>query len=206
MRKDLKYGTHNSGTSGKLVWWERIFSPLLNLTSRCQDKSIDEQLSDGIILFNFQICYYKHDWHFSHGLCIYEDMFINALNSIFKVLDDDKDKKIYIKLSLDKNFLLGQDIERYKDLVSSLSQFINEYYNNRLILISAIIEGSDILYKDESHGLSYSENYWSLGWAKLNKGLFNFLPLPRYHAKKYNCIYKEYCDKDVLMLDFYDIN
>ena len=46
------YGTHNSATGGKLVWWLRPFAWVINPTSKCQDNSIDEQLQDGVKLFN----------------------------------------------------------------------------------------------------------------------------------------------------------
>ena len=48
-------GTHNSGAGGRLVWWQRPFASLLHLTSRCQNRSIKEQLKDGVKLFNLQV-------------------------------------------------------------------------------------------------------------------------------------------------------
>jgi hypothetical protein len=49
----IKYlGTHNSGTSSKLVWWQRPLGWLLHLTSRCQTLSIEEQLKNNVRLFN----------------------------------------------------------------------------------------------------------------------------------------------------------
>ena len=49
----IKYlGTHNSGTSSKLVWWQRPFGYLLNSTSQCQTLSIEEQLKNFIRVFN----------------------------------------------------------------------------------------------------------------------------------------------------------
>ena len=126
MSKKLLFGTHNSGTSSKLVWWQYLFAPIMHLTSRCQSRSISEQISDGIVLFNFQICYYRGDWHFSHGLCIYEDKLFDALRLINEELSRDIDKKIYIQISLDKNFLVGQDKIEFDNLVSKL---LDEYKN-----------------------------------------------------------------------------
>ena len=41
-------GTHNSATSSKLVWWQRPLTWIIQPFSRCQSKSIDEQLKDGV--------------------------------------------------------------------------------------------------------------------------------------------------------------
>ena len=57
----IKYlGTHNFGTSSKLVWWQRPFGYLLNSTSQCQTLSIEEQLKNFVRVFNinFQIILY----------------------------------------------------------------------------------------------------------------------------------------------------
>lgn len=203
MSKKLLFGTHNSGTSSKLVWWQRMFGPLLHLTSRCQSRSISEQINDGIVLFNFQICYYKKEWHFSHGLCIYDDKLFDALHMIQDELARDSSKTIYIQLSLDKNFLLGQNVKKYKELVDLL---LKEYHNDRLIFLSCIIEKGEHLYSNNKHSLNYSEHYWTTSWAKSNNGSWiDMLPLPKRHAKKYNKEYKANCTKKILMLDFYEI-
>ena len=202
----LLYGTHNSGTSSSLVWWLRPFGYLLNLTSRCQSRSIVEQLEDGIVLFNFQVCYYRNDWHFSHGLCIYDGLLFDALREIIIYLHNCKDvnKKIYIQLSLDKNFLVGQNIKEYSKLVNYL---INELYNDRVIILWCVIEGDKFLYMNSNHGLNYSEKYWVKGFEidGYKKSLLDMLPLPKYHAKKFNKLYIDGCNKEVLMLDYYEI-
>jgi hypothetical protein len=203
MSKKLLFGTHNSGTSSKLVWWQYLFAPIMHLTSRCQSRSISEQISDGIVLFNFQVCYYRNDWHFSHGMCIYTDKLMDAIHMIQDELNKDKSKKIYIQLSLDKNFLLGQNIDEYKKLVNLL---ITEYSNDRLIFMSCIIEKGEIVYSNNNHWLKYEERYWTMGWAKINgKSWLDKLPFPKHHAKKYNKVYINECKKNVLMLDFYDM-
>ena len=112
------YGTHNSATGGKLIWWQRPFAWLLNTTSRCQNKSIEQQLRDGVKLFNLQITYYKGEWHFSHGLSIYEEKFIEALAKMRAVAT--KREPIYFQLYLDKNFFCGQNKEKFKKLVEDI--------------------------------------------------------------------------------------
>lgn len=203
MSKKLLFGTHNSGTSSKLVWWQRLFAPILHLTSRCQTRSISEQISDGIVLFNFQVCYYRNDWRFSHGMCIYTDKLMDAIHMIQDELKKDESKKIYIQLSLDKNFLIGQNIDEYKKLVDLL---ITEYSDDRLVFMSCIVEKGEVLYSNPKHSLKYVEHYWTMGWAKAyGTSWIDKLPLPKRHAKKYNKTYIEQCKKNVLMLDFYEI-
>ena len=200
---NILYGTHNSGTSSSLVWWQRLFSPFLHLTSRCQSRSISEQINDGIVLFNFQVCYYDNDWHFSHGLCIYDGLLFDAIHLIQDELKRDESKKIYIQLSLDKNFLVGQSIEEYDDLVELL---LSEYSSDRLIFLHCIIEGGEVLYSNPKSGLKYEEHYWTLTWGQsYGTSWIDKLPLPKRHAKKFNKSYKDNCKKDVLMLDFYEL-
>jgi hypothetical protein len=200
----LLYGTHNSGTGSNLVWWQCLFGGLLHLTSRCQSRSISEQLSDGIVLFNFQLCYYDKDWYFSHGLCIYDFKLFDALHLITEELSRDINKKIYIQVVLDKNFLVGQDIIKFKELVTLL---LDEYNSDRLVILWCLIEGeNNFLYYNNKNVLNYSEHYWTSVWGKEHGiSLLDRLPLPKRHAKKYNSEYKESCKTDVLMLDFYEL-
>ena len=82
--KRVILGTHNSATSGKTVWWQRLFSWAISPTSRCQTKSIEEQLLGGVRLFNLQVCRYKGEWHISHGLSIYEEKLFDVLDQMKK--------------------------------------------------------------------------------------------------------------------------
>lgn len=194
------FGTHNSGTGEKLVWWQRPFSFLLHLTSRCQSQTIDEQLKHGVKLFNFQITYYKNEWRFSHGLCIYD---INVEDVLKKLKKFSKlNKPIYYQLHLDKNFLLGQNVEEFKKLVNRLKKQSGAH------MLYAFIEGTnEYIYNSNSDiELDISEHYWSSYWGKYyGKSIIDRLPLPKRHAKKYNKKYKEENEFEYLMLDFYEI-
>ena len=115
----IKYlGTHNSGTSSKLVWWQRPFAWIMHLTSRCQTLSIEEQLKRNVRLFNLQITRYKKEWVFSHGLCIYTEKLYDALNNMVKYATEES--PVYFQLYLDKNFLLGQNKVEFRKLVDDL--------------------------------------------------------------------------------------
>lgn len=190
-------GTHNSATNGKLVWWQRPFALLLHLTSRCQTKSIEEQLNDGVRLFNLQVCRYKGEWHISHGLCIYEE-------KLFDVLDQMKKYKgIVFQLYLDKNFFVGQNKEEFMKLVGYVKK---KYCFPDFILQKAWIEGTNKYPHKTTYTLSIEEHYWSKGWASVfASSWLDKLPLPKRYAKKHNKAYKLACKSEYLMLDFYEL-
>lgn len=190
-------GTHNSFTSYPLVWWQRPISYILNLTSRCQNKNINEQLLDGVRLFNIQICKYRGQWRISHGLCIYDLELFSVLDTL--KLFSGKDK-IIIQLYLDKNFFVGQDEKGFYDLVGIIK---TKYCSPNFILQIAQIEGTSKYPHRTSYQLSVEEHYWSKSWAKNKKGIHK-LPLPKYHAKKFNKNYIDGCKSDYLMLDYYN--
>ena len=191
-------GTHNSATSGKLVWWLRPFAWLLHLTSCCQNRTIAEQLEDGVKLFNLQVCRYKGDWYISHGLCIYED-------KLFDILDQLKQyKNIVIQLYLDKNFFVKQNEGEFIKLVGEIKK---KYCSPNFILQTAWIEGTDKYPHKTGYKLNIEERYWSKIWAKNYGSLWiDKLPLPKRHAKRHNKNYKIACKSEYLMLDFYNID
>lgn len=194
-------GTHNSATSGKLVWWQRPFSWFIHLTSRCQDKSIKEQLEDGVRLFNLQVTKYKGEWVFSHGLAIYKEKLNDALSLFEKYAT--KENPIFFQLYLDDNLFLGQDDEEFCELSEILSLIYHKDYPVKLLY--TWIEGSKHYPYNSGISLSCEEHYWTLGWAKTYASSYiDYLPLPLYHAEEYNEIYKEICKAQYLMLDYYD--
>lgn len=194
------YGTHNSATSSKLVWWQRPFSWIINLTSKCQNKSIEQQLKDGVRLFNLQVTYYKNNWYFSHGLAIYEEDLFDVLK-LFKKYAKSEDP-IYFQLYLDKCFWTKQDQFEFAKLVSSVKY---EFCCPYLVMLTAWIEGTNKYPHKSSSKITIEEHYWSAGWAK-NKSWVDKIPLPKRHAKIYNQKYKDNCKAKYLMLDFYNIN
>ena len=190
-------GTHNSATSGKLVWWQRPFALLLHLTSRCQDRTIAEQLADGVRLFNLQVCWYKGEWHISHGLCIYEERLMDILAQLKAY------KGIVIQLYLDNNFWLKRSERAFVRLVGDIKK---NYCSPKFILQKAWIEGTEKYPHKTEYKLNIEEHYWSQGWASaFASSWLDKLPLPKRHAKKHNAAYKKACKSDYLMLDFYEL-
>lgn len=194
-------GTHNSATGGQLVWWLRPLAWLVNLTSKCQAKSIEEQLEDGVRLFNLQVTKYGGKWVFSHGTAIYKEELIPTLSLMW--LYATPEKPIYFQLVLDDNFLTGQPCEEFRKLV----QLIGEYRNGGNVRMHyAWIEGSEEYPYLSGIQLSCEEHYWTLSWAKrYAKSLLDWLPLPKRHARRYNAEYKKNCKREFLMLDFYEL-
>lgn len=197
----IKYlGSHNSGTSSKLVWWQRPFGWILHMTSRCQTLSIEEQLQCNVRLFNLQITMYKGEWVFSHGLCIYKDRVDDAIHKMFYYAT--KESPIYLQLSLDKNFILGQNKEEFRLYIEELRSRLK---NSFIYILSDIIEGTRDIHH-YGHSIDHAERYWSASWAKSNKKSWvDLIPLPKRHAKKYNKKYIEENESDYLMLDFVEI-
>lgn len=197
----IKYlGTHNSGTSSKLVWWQRPFGWLIHLTSRCQTLSIEEQLKNNVRFFNLQVTYYKGQWVFSHGVAIYTDKLLDAIELMEKYATPDC--PVYYQLFLDKNFLLGQNVDEFEKLVDHLL-----VTSNNVKMRYAYIEGTKkYSYRNTKDTVNCSEHYWTMSWAKVNKkSWIDLIPLPKRHAKKYNKEYIEQNKSDYLMLDFIEI-
>lgn len=195
------YGTHNSATSGKLVWWLWPIGGLINLTSKCQNRTIEEQLQDGVRLFNLQITRYKGEWVFSHGLAIYKE----KLNDVLKLFEKyaTQDNPVYFQLYLDDNLFLGQPCEEFRELSKMLAKIYHKDYPVKLLY--TWIEGSKEYPYNSGISISCEEHYWTLGWAKNNAlSIIDFLPLPKRHAEEWNAYYKINCKAEYLMLDFYE--
>lgn len=201
----FSFGTHNSGTAGPLVWWQWIFTWIFQLVSQCQDLSIKEQLDKGVKVFNFQVTYYMGEWHFSHGLCVYKEKLKDAIDLLYEHATEEN--PIYFQLYLDKNFFLGQNKEKFRELVLEELQFT---CGKKLPvkMLNAWIEGTDEYPYKSGIKIDLIEKYWTMTWGKnYGKNWIDRLPLPKRHAKKYNSQYKSDCkDKcKYLMLDFFEL-
>ena len=195
-------GTHNSATGGKLMWWLKPLAWIINPTSKCQDKTIADQLADGVKVFNLQVAKIGGKWKFTHGLAIYKEDFFDTL-SLMQLCASVKEP-IYFQLYNDKCFWTKRDLKEFEQLVEYVRK---NYCNSYFIMQSAWFEGSDVYPHKSNCNLQLEEHYWTLSWSKNNaKSWIDKLPLPKRHAKKYNNKYKKECTKQYLMLDFYDID
>ena len=194
------FGTHNSGTGGQLLWWLRPLAWVINPTSKCQDRTIQEQLIDGVKVFNLQVAYVNGKWRFTHGLAIYKEDVFETL-AMMKACAT-KEEPIYFQLYLDKCFWCKQDIEEFEYLIEIIK---NEYCNDCFFILSSWVEGTQY-YHDYGNNLFCAEYYWTLSWAKnAARKWYDKLPLPKFHAKRHNAIYKKECRSKYLMLDFYEL-
>ena len=109
--------------------------------------------------------------------------------------------KIIIQLYLDKNFFVKQDEKGFYDLIGVIK---TKYCSPNFILQLAWVEGTNKYPHRTSYQLNVEEHYWTKSWAKNKKGIHK-LPLPKYHAKKYNKQYKANNKHKYLMLDFYEL-
>lgn len=187
-------GTHNSGTGGKLLWWLKPLAWIINPTSKCQDKTIKEQLEDGVRFFNLQVARHNGVWRFSHGLAIYKEDVFETL-AVMKACAT-KEEPIYFQLYLDKCFWCKQDIEEFEFLIEIIKR---EYCDVNFVMLFAWVEGGED-YIDGTACYPFPE------WEEqmYGKTWIDKLPLPKRHAKMYNSKYKSECKKKYLMLDFYN--
>ena len=196
----MTLGTHNSATGGRLLWWLRPLAWVINPTSKCQDRTLVDQLSDGVKVFNLQVAYINGKWRFTHGLAIYKEDVLETL-AMMKACAT-KEEPIYFQLYLDRCFWCNQDEIKFVELIT---QIRNEFLDDKLMMFDPWVEGTNEHFKmgNVFEKISLEEHYWTLSWGK-DKTFLDKLPLPRRHAHKYNKIYIKNCSSDYLMLDFYN--
>lgn len=193
-------GTHNSATGGELLWWLKPFAWVINPTSKCQDRTIADQLADGVKVFNLQVAYIGGKWHFSHGLAVYKEDVYDTLMMIKACAT--KKEPIYIQLYLDKCFWCKQNVKEFEKLIEQLKP----YCDDKFIIDYAWVEGTEYCPYNSGVKINLEEHYWTLAWGKMyGKSWIDKLPLPKRHAMKHNAVYKKNCKCKYLMLDFYEL-
>ena len=195
-------GTHNSATGGQLLWWLRPLAWAINPTSKCQDKTIQEQLQDGVKVFNLQVAYVNGKWRFSHGLALYKEDVIETIAKM-KACATAKEP-IYFQLYLDKCFWCKQKEIKFIELIA---QIRNELLDDKLLMFDPWIEGTDEHFKmgNVFEKISLEEHYWTRSWGEAQKSWIDKLPLPKRYARKFNARYKKNCKTEYLMLDYYEL-
>ena len=194
-------GTHNSATGGQLLWWLRPLAWVINPTSKCQDRTIQEQLQDGVKVFNLQVAYINGKWRFSHGLALYKEDVILTIRQLRAWAT--KHEPIYIQLYLDKSWWCKQNVEEFEKLIEVIKC---EYCSDCFFILSSWVEGTKYYPCSCGKKISLEEHYWTTSWAKKNaEDWLDYLPLPKRHAKKFNAQYKSECKNEYLMLDYYEL-
>ena len=198
----MKLGTHNSATGGQLLWWLRPLAWVINPTSKCQSKTIQEQLQDGVKVFNLQVAYVGGKWRFSHGLALYKEDVMLTIRQLRAWAT--KHEPIYIQLYLDKCFWCKQDTAAFTLLAVEIDELLR---NSNCSVLTAWVEGTDDRYDGfDRPRIDMEEHYWTTSWAKKNaEDWLDYLPLPKRHARKFNKQYKRECKCEYLMQDYYEL-
>lgn len=197
----MTLGTHNSCTYAKAIWWLRPLQWLMNPFSKCQSRTIDEQLEDGVRFFNLQITFYKNDWYFSHGSLIYNLKFWDVLDKLLRKAR--RNRPIYIQVYYDDNFFIKKNLERWEHLKKMIEAECEGYY----VKVQRFWNENGETYPEALIDINYVEKYWGWYWIKKSKihKWYEKLPIPYLHARKYNKIYKQDTEHNFVMLDFYHL-
>lgn len=200
----MTLGTHNSATGGQLLWWLRPLAWVINPTSKCQDRTIQEQLIDGVRLFNLQVAYVGGKWRFSHGLALYKEDVMLTIRQLRAWAT--RHEPIYFQLYLDKSWWCKQNEIAFIKLVSIIRAELLE--DGIFMMFDPWVEGTNEHFKmgNVLDKISLEEHYWTRSWGKMyGKTWKDKLPLPKRHAKKFNAKYKSECKGEYLMLDYYEL-
>ena len=186
----MKYGTHNSLTYAKLVWWQRPFGWLINPFCRCQDKDITAQVKSDVVAFDIQIALYKDTWKASHGIAWYDVDVIPMLEYLDR-LAYSLNTRFAIRIGLDRHFFRTKK-KRNKER-EEFEKFIDFLHTLRhLFFVEVYVEYPEYKVLEEFSQTDMEQRYWSLSFArekaKQTRGIWKYLyylPIPRLWAKKY---------------------
>lgn len=206
----MKYGTHNSLTYAKLVWWQRPFGWLINPFCRCQDKDITAQVKSDVVAFDIQVALYKDEWKVSHGIAWYDVDVIDMLKYLNKLADFNY-TPYCIRIGLDHHFFRTKK-KRNKER-EEFERFIDFLHTLRyLFFVEVYVEYSEYKVLEEFSPTDIEQRYWSLSFAKekakQTRGIWKYLyylPIPRLWAKKYRNEWEAKAildNKKIFMTDF----
>lgn len=147
------YGTHNSLTSYKVKnWWYK----LINFTSKCQNKTIKEQLDAGCRYFDIRLRYYKGKLYAAHGLMIYDITFEDFLREITTY---DTEDAIYYRVLYEDaiGFNNAIDYEQFQFLVLT---YAKQWPKSNIVLteiMSKVDQSKRVAFKevDTTHAYYY---------------------------------------------------
>ena len=206
----MKYGTHNSLTYAKLVWWQRPFGWLINPFCRCQDKDITAQVKSGVVAFDIQIALYKDVWKASHGIAWYDVDVIPMLKYLNK-LACCLNTRFSIRIGLDRHLFRtkkkrGEERIRFDEVIDFLHTL------RHLFFVEVYVEYPEYKVLEEFSQTDMEQRYWSLPFARekakqtrcIWKYLY-YLPSPRLWARKYRNEWEAKAildNKKIFMTDF----
>lgn len=119
------YGTHNSLSSYKVKnWW---FKPL-NFTSKCQSKTIKEQLDAGCRYFDIRLRLHKGKLYAAHGLMIYDITFQEFLNEVNSYNTTDT---IYYRILVED--AIGYNGVLYEEVVRQIAICVLDNFKDNVV-------------------------------------------------------------------------
>lgn len=187
MSQKLK-GSHNSATGHEIRGWLKFISPIVNLFSRCQDKTLQEQYEEGVRIFDIQVRYVDGKWLASHGPVRYD---IEPLDELRRIAQVDS-TEVYVLLGLDRG-CEPHEIERFYKLWADFDKL----YPFKLVKV--YIDNAKTLYESDSFFKDVHERYWSMAyasgkidkWWKIWKYVY-LIPIP----KIWSCYFREEWQKE----------
>lgn len=114
----LKKATHNSSTAERPRWWD-ILSWLMIPFARTQTKTIQEQLDNGVRMFDLRIKKSFGEYHSGHGLYTTKRTFEDILSQIHDAADPLSDP-IYVSIAYEGKLSSIDEFELFKADILSL--------------------------------------------------------------------------------------
>ena len=158
----MKIGTHNSLSGYKVKnWWFK----LINFTSKCQSKTIKEQLDAGCRWFDIRLRWYKGKLYAAHGLMIYDVTFEEFLNEVYVYNTTDT---IYYRVMYE-DAIGHNNAMSYEEFESLVLAFVALYSKDNIVIteIGSKSQGKWTVFKDISQ---YHKYYY--------KGIKQLLGIP----------------------------
>lgn len=179
-----KIATHNSGTGEPSKnWLHKLFTPF----SKCQDKSIKEQLEAGVRYFDFRV---NKDLMLSHGLWTSK----TSLDTALQILDSFPETTYYRVVMERKNAnhllntILDCTVKRYKN--TKLTEVIQ-----KKPVWKTLIAYRDIPIKSGFISVPTPKEYFTLAY----KAWKRYIPIPRILSKFAK---REFNEQTFTMVDF----
>lgn len=183
----MNLGTHNSMTYLKPKHW---YLYPFRFIAQCQSLTLEEQYNQGVRHFDLRVYYTKDGTpEFKHGMMTYKGDVLHYLKWL-----NDRPEPVYCKFWLETKKNNPQQEQWFK----FDCEFFEERYTN-IRFYGGKNKKGDTLYQFKNNEPDHEACF-----ASLQLPLIDDL-YPKRYAKKHNKEAKENCKKDLLILDFIEI-
>lgn len=185
-------GSHNSATGHRLLGWQKYFSWIINLVCRCQKKTLEQQIKEGVRVFDIQVNKKNGKWLGSHGIAWYD---IEPLEELQK-LAAAYGITVFVLLGLDNHFMHNCNKSDFVNLIKEVNG--GKYPNIRCM--QAYTEKPYFIMHTSQFMSQCISYYWTTTWAKAARKhwyqLWYYLPIPilwkKIYGKKWDAIAASY--------------